>query len=361
MRGTLNDNKKEENEATVNSSSSSLNKEVDRMTSPSATGLKTHANEDEKGEDGKEIAAMDTDELRKDEERVHLANDNPDAFSDASRDKKISEEEMSSSAPISSSSLSSSSSAPFSPPTSSATNSLLSTCPPQSSSDNSTVEGQSDSKIIANPSSSIPHDSDTAGGNVLKRMREQLLAKRKMSSTPRTPTSHVRIDNFQRPMTLRGLLDWLSEQLQDTIQESNVWLNGIKTHCYIDFPSIEAATKCIEAVSGKKFPSTNSNILEASYTDVSVEDCPTSSEAAQPPGAWKAIKKDDSINSKSSGGDIKKVGEISEEGRSSKKMNKGTDRQSSESLHYQQSINSLDQLFNKTKACPPIYWKPARK
>lgn len=91
----------------------------------------------------------------------------------------------------------------------------------------------------------------------------------------------VRIDNFQRPLHINSLTPWLEEQsglpagaLLPTTPSATattgatqasgtsaggyapIWISlPLKTHCYVDLPSAEAAQTCIKNVVGKKYPS----------------------------------------------------------------------------------------------------------
>ena len=111
----------------------------------------------------------------------------------------------------------------------------------------------------------------------------------------------VRIDNFQRPLHLKLLLKWFEETLGlSGISEENVWLNGIKSHCYVDLPSIEQAEICIARATGLKFPATSSKSLVASFTRVSAKDAPTSAEAQRKPEDWKAFREESAVQTHSS-------------------------------------------------------------
>lgn len=113
-------------------------------------------------------------------------------------------------------------------------------------------------------------------------------------------TSFVRIDNFQRPLHLKLLLKWFEETLGlSGISEENVWLNGIKSHCYVDLPSIEQAEICIARATGLKFPATSSKSLVASFTRVSAKDAPTSTEAQRRPEDWKAFREESAVQTHS--------------------------------------------------------------
>ena len=123
-------------------------------------------------------------------------------------------------------------------------------------------------------------------------LRQQLTAKARSprpgnnKSVIRLPTQYVRIDNFQRPWNIRNFQKWLGDKLSVNIVDSQVWVNAIKTHCYIDFESIDLAEKCIKAVSGVKYPDTSTLELVGNFTVVSAGQAPTSSEAAMKPIEW---------------------------------------------------------------------------
>ena len=98
---------------------------------------------------------------------------------------------------------------------------------------------------------------------------------------------HVRIDNFQRPLHVKALIEWLQALCLCIISPEAIWINSIKTHCYVDFSTYTEAKLCIEKVTGKKFPLTSTYILQADFTLVSAAEAPHSTEAALKPGAWK--------------------------------------------------------------------------
>jgi SAP domain/RNSP1-SAP18 binding (RSB) motif len=101
---------------------------------------------------------------------------------------------------------------------------------------------------------------------------------------------HVRIDNFQRPLTEKILFSWLAQKLGYEIAASSLWMNKIKTHCYIDFPSRERAQACIDAVTGSKVDPKHTVELVADFTEVSASAAETSEEAKFKPGEWKAYR-----------------------------------------------------------------------
>jgi hypothetical protein len=99
---------------------------------------------------------------------------------------------------------------------------------------------------------------------------------------------YVRIDNFQRPLNMKALMAWLMELCACELTPESVWMNGIKTHCYVDFPDAPSAQRCVTGVPGLRFPPSSTKSLEADFTTVSAGEAPTSTEAALKVGQWKA-------------------------------------------------------------------------
>jgi RNSP1-SAP18 binding (RSB) motif len=98
---------------------------------------------------------------------------------------------------------------------------------------------------------------------------------------------HVRIDNFQRPLTDKLLFEWLATTLGYELSKEHLWMNKIKTHCYIDFDSLALAEACIAAVTGQKVNSKHTQHLVAALTEVSAADAETSIEGNMKPSEWK--------------------------------------------------------------------------
>ena len=128
------------------------------------------------------------------------------------------------------------------------------------------------------------------------------------AAAPAEPTVfHVRIDGFQRPLTDKVLFAWLQATLGAPVEPHHLWLNKIKTHCYIDFPTRAQAQACIDAVTGAKVDDKHTAVLAADFTDVAAADADTSEEAKLKPGEWKAFRdaakrgKSSSSSSSSSG------------------------------------------------------------
>ena len=99
-------------------------------------------------------------------------------------------------------------------------------------------------------------------------------------------SSHLRIDNFQRPLNIQTLRNWLQERYGKEIPMENIWLNAIKTHCYVDLDSPSSAALLRELVHNVQWPDTNPHKLFADFTTVSAAEAPTHPEAQLKPGQW---------------------------------------------------------------------------
>lgn len=214
----------------------------------------------------------------------------------------------------------------------------------------------------------------------------------KPSSQAEEKTTHIRIDNFQRPLNVKNLVKWLSDILQISVTEDKIWFNFIKTHCYIDFQSIEDAEICISKVTGLKYPNTSTAILSAHFTTVSVADAPTSTEASLKPAEWLKYKTIDSNQSNSGHDEGTLLGKRKSEdvklgGANIFKRAAVTAFQTNTTTSTPKSTNtssrlvqpsgssftagkevqkearqkSLDERFRKTKTLPSIYWLPVEE
>ena len=79
----------------------------------------------------------------------------------------------------------------------------------------------------------------------------------------------------------------MEKQCECSLSLECVWVNAIKTHCYVDFSSHEKAQLCIDKVTGQRYPASSAYTLQADFTAVSAKDAPTAPEAAMKPGEWK--------------------------------------------------------------------------
>eukprot|EP01039_Chlorochromonas_danica_P000083 gene83-90_t len=219
----------------------------------------------------------------------------------------------------------------------------------------------------------------------LKERLKQGLMRKKAGIEPQ-PSTHVRIDNFQRPLNFKLLLQWLTAELGWQVNETQLWLNTIKTHGYLDVESVDQAKLCIEKLTGKRYPSTSTATLVVHYTEVSAAQAPTHPEAALKPNEWRnppsakapqeAEKKRENkrkLSNEESEGKLP-LGESSSKGKASlvdsQLLRKvlvanAADENRSKRVRLESRKEkierfevSLDDLFRKTVAQPPVYWLP---
>ena len=73
------------------------------------------------------------------------------------------------------------------------------------------------------------------------------------TTTLSDPSCNVRIDNFVRPLNQKVLLQWIQDklnknQVEVSLVPEDLWVNSIKTHCYVTFPSPKEALACINVI-----------------------------------------------------------------------------------------------------------------
>jgi len=96
----------------------------------------------------------------------------------------------------------------------------------------------------------------------------------------------LRIDNFQRPLKLESLQTWLQNRLNHSVPLENIWINSIKSHCYVTFETEAEAVACRESVNGELWTSSSAIPLMADFTLVSAQEAGTAPEAQLKPGTW---------------------------------------------------------------------------
>ncbi|KAM0038823.1 putative transcription regulator SAP family [Helianthus debilis subsp. tardiflorus] len=79
----------------------------------------------------------------------------------------------------------------------------------------------------------------------------------------KTPTTSLRIDNFLRPFTLKAVQEFLGK----TGTIVSLWMDQIKTHCYITYASVEEAIETRNAVCNLQWPVNGGRLLMADFVD----------------------------------------------------------------------------------------------
>lgn len=150
-------------------------------------------------------------------------------------------------------------------------------------------ESSSSSSQSQSQSQSQPSEENRLRELVLKQQVARSLHVKTNSSSLNSDKTSVRIDHFQRPLNTKALQAWLSEKTGVEITDENFWINPIKTHCYLDLVTPEAARACVEAVTGQKFPPASPFTLVAGLTAVSAAAASMSPEAGMKAGEWQAF------------------------------------------------------------------------
>lgn len=124
-----------------------------------------------------------------------------------------------------------------------------------------------------------------------QRLREKLLKsgagfRKRQQREAMPPTSYLRIDNFQRPLQIRVLKQFLEGKIGRSLDDADLWLNSIKTHCYVTLGSEEEAKALRDKVHGVNWPDSNPQMLQANFTQYSAAAAPHSEEAMRRPGEW---------------------------------------------------------------------------
>lgn len=134
------------------------------------------------------------------------------------------------------------------------------------------------SSIIARKTGHIANHNHNAGIDKSSEIQSEVSSE---------PTLHLRINNFQRPLTLGQLSVYIedlgtpakvedknsSEPTQKCVLNSatQLWVSSIKTHCYVTFNNIEESIACkVKIDQGIHYPSSNPKQLSAYYTHVPV-------------------------------------------------------------------------------------------
>ncbi|OQS01481.1 hypothetical protein ACHHYP_00691 [Achlya hypogyna] len=120
--------------------------------------------------------------------------------------------------------------------------------------------------------------------------------KHKTSSVPpaKNPaTCTLRIDNFVRPFTLPAVKEWV-QQVGNFVDDTGFWIDSIKTHCYVTFPTLELATATRERLHGQVWPTPHGKVISCDYSAETTEAIVAAKEASvvhsQPKEASKATE-----------------------------------------------------------------------
>ncbi|XP_029609920.1 apoptotic chromatin condensation inducer in the nucleus-like isoform X3 [Salmo trutta] len=236
----------------------------------------------------------------------------------------------------------------------------------------------------------------------------------KLPSPPRGKVSNiVHVCNLVRPFTLGQLKELLNRT--GSVVEEGFWIDKIKSHCYVTYSSTEEAVATRAALYGVKWPQSNPKVLSVDYCEQNELDFhrglltvdPREEHRPQPavgPGGPKVrpgglpplMPERDGRADRGAVGGVRdqwaereremerrertraerewdrdkvrdfggKPGEERERGRRSRSLERERRRKEREGKEKKTDkkdeppVKLLDDLFNKTKAAPCIYWLP---
>uniref|UniRef100_A0A8C8GPD7 Apoptotic chromatin condensation inducer 1b n=1 Tax=Oncorhynchus tshawytscha TaxID=74940 RepID=A0A8C8GPD7_ONCTS len=214
----------------------------------------------------------------------------------------------------------------------------------------------------------------------------------KLPSPPRGKVSNiVHVCNLVRPFTLGQLKELLNRT--GSVVEEGFWIDKIKSHCYVTYSSSEEAVATRAALHRVKWPQSNPKVLSVDFCEQNELDFHRGLLTVDPreehrpqtavgPGGvrdqWaereremerrertRAEREWDRDKVRDFGG---KPGEERERGRRSRSLDRERRRKEREGKEKkidkkavptdEPPVKLLDDLFNKTKAAPCIYWLP---
>ncbi|XP_029581008.1 apoptotic chromatin condensation inducer in the nucleus isoform X2 [Salmo trutta] len=224
----------------------------------------------------------------------------------------------------------------------------------------------------------------------------------KQPSPPRGKVSNiVHLSNLVRPFTLGQLKELLSRT--GTVLEDGFWIDKIKSHCYVTYSSAEEAVATRAALHGVKWPQSNPKFLSVDFSQqeeldfhrglpppggAGEEERGASSVpgrgrgAALPPllperDQWAEREREmerrertraerewdrDKVRDFGPGKPGEEAGPRRSRSRERKRKEKGKSKErktnKKEKAAEEAPAKLLDDLFNKTKAAPCIYWLP---
>ncbi|XP_045061837.1 apoptotic chromatin condensation inducer in the nucleus-like isoform X1 [Coregonus clupeaformis] len=216
----------------------------------------------------------------------------------------------------------------------------------------------------------------------------------KQPSPPRGKMSNiVHVSNLVRPFTLGQLKELLGRT--GTVLEDGFWIDKIKSHCYVTYSSAEESMATRAALHGVKWPQSNPKFLSVDFSQQDELDfhrclppperagvCERGAAAvpvrgvALPPllperDQWAEREREmerrersraerewdrDKVRDFGPGKTGEEAGPRRSRSRERKRKERKTDKK--EKAADEPPVKLLDDLFNKTKAAPCIYWLP---
>mmetsp|Transcript_28084 Transcript_28084/g.61478 ORF Transcript_28084/g.61478 Transcript_28084/m.61478 type:complete len:440 (-) Transcript_28084:150-1469(-) len=179
-------------------------------------------------------------------------------------------------------------------------------------------------------------------------VEEPVDQQREVPPSPRPASRFLRIDNFLRPFTKKQLLELLGET--GTIADNGFWMNAIKTHCYVIYEDEKQGEATRNALYNLTWPKQHGKKLLVQYVSRMEAETAIDGEGTALPTHLSAPTKQAPVLP-----DRTVV----------------TTQQVQRTVHLTAPLQkrpaqppppepmpTLDDLFRKTKAKPPLYWLP---
>ncbi|KAJ3595323.1 hypothetical protein NHX12_004627 [Muraenolepis orangiensis] len=180
----------------------------------------------------------------------------------------------------------------------------------------------------------------------------------RQASPPRSKVSSiVHVSNLVRPFTLGQLKELLGRT--GTLVDQGFWIDKIKSHCYVTYSSPDEAGATRTALHGVKWPQSNPKVLSVEFCQQDELDFHKGLRPGEKPGAEDQASGPGGRQWTPSSGPPSLLPDRDQE-RRRKERGKSKERKTDkkEKAAEEPPAKLLDDLFQKTKAAPCIYWLP---
>lgn len=169
------------------------------------------------------------------------------------------------------------------------------------------------------------------------------------SSAPSQQQNVVSVKNLVRPFALTQLKELLSRTGKIGDGEDSFWIDKIKSHAIVRYSSAAEAEETVAALDGVKWPTTNPKTLSVTLVDPDMMVQAKEGRLQEP----SSKPKEEQATTKASTARDKK-----RKRSPSPNSHQDAEEASKNIKAEKRPRKGLDDLFNKTKALPCVYWKP---
>ena len=163
----------------------------------------------------------------------------------------------------------------------------------------------------------------------------------------------IHISGFLRPFTLHAL----KEMLHEYGDFDNFWMDGIKTHCFVQFADIKHAEACRDSLDGRQWPAETGRTLMASFsTEEAFRSAVEEEEEKNGQSKYKSDHEPIRTTPQTEPTRLRNIDRMDSSSRSNDYVPL-EQRIISKGLPVDQP-KGLDELFFKTEATPALYYLP---